>query len=123
MYQQRKTDMNEIHRFDFRKRIHMGVVHQGTVWLTGQVGTAGKPAAEQMTEVLQKVDALLAEAGTDKTRILSTTLILTDLADYDNVNAVWDQWVAKEHAPARATLQAQLASKGLSVELIVVAAV
>jgi len=115
--------MEDIRRIDFRKRIHMAVIHQGTVWLTGQVGTAGKPVVEQMIEVLQKVDALLAEAGTDKTRILSATLILADVADYNDVNEVWDQWVVKEHAPARSTLQAQLASKGLSVELIVVAAV
>jgi enamine deaminase RidA (YjgF/YER057c/UK114 family) len=114
--------MGNIKRIDFRKRIHMAVVHQGTVWLTGQVGTAGEPAAEQMTRILEKVDKLLADAGTDKTRILNATLILADVADYDAVNEVWDQWVIKEHAPARSTLQAQLASKGLSVELIVVAA-
>jgi enamine deaminase RidA (YjgF/YER057c/UK114 family) len=115
--------MNEIKRFDFRKRIHMGVVYQGTVWLTGQVGTAGKPAAEQMSEVLAKVEKLLAEAGSDKSRILNTTLILADVAHYDAVNEVWDDWVDKDNAPARSTLQAQLASKGLLVELIVVAAV
>lgn len=114
--------MDDIKRIDFRKRIHMAVAHQGTVWLAGQVGTAGKTAAEQMAEVLQKVDRLLADVGTDKTRILNATLILADVADYNDVNAVWDDWVINERAPARSTLQAQLASKGLSVELIVVAA-
>jgi enamine deaminase RidA (YjgF/YER057c/UK114 family) len=119
----RKPDMRDIQRIIFRKRIHMAVAHQDTVALTGQVGTAGKSAAAQMEEILQKVDALLAQAGTDKTRILNTTLILADMADYDAVNQVWDQWVIHEHVPARSTLQAQLASKGLLVELIVVAGV
>jgi enamine deaminase RidA (YjgF/YER057c/UK114 family) len=114
--------MNDIQRIDFRKRIHMAVVHQGTVWLTGQVGTAGKSAAEQMKEILQKVEGLLAEAGSNKTRILTTTLILADMTDYSSVNEVWDQWVDHDNAPARSTLQAPLASNGLLVELIVVAA-
>jgi enamine deaminase RidA (YjgF/YER057c/UK114 family) len=114
--------MSDIQRNDFRKRIHMAVSHQGTVYLTGQVGTAGKPAAEQMREILGKVEKLLTDAGSSKSRILNTTLILTDVADYDAVNEVWDEWVDKENAPSRSTLQAQLASKGLSVELIVIAA-
>ncbi|ALL68423.1 Translation initiation inhibitor [Paraburkholderia caribensis MBA4] len=114
--------MSDIKRVDFRKRIHMGVVHQGVIYLTGQVGTAGKAAAEQMSEILSKVEKLLEEAGSNKSRILNATLILADVADYDAVNEVWDQWVDKENAPARSTLQAQLASKSLLVELIVVAA-
>lgn len=115
--------MTDITRFGFRNRIHLGVVHNGTVYLTGQVGTPGKPAAEQMAEVLAKVDALLAEAGTDKTRILHATLVLDDIRDFEAVNAVWDDWVVKEHAPARSTIEARAAAKGLLVELIVVAAV
>ncbi|VVD96729.1 RidA family protein [Pandoraea terrigena] len=114
--------MSDIQRFDFRKRIHMSVVHGGTVYLTGQVGTANKPAAEQMQEILAKVEALLAQAGSSKSRILNATLILADVADYGAVNEVWDAWVDKENAPSRSTLQAQLASKGLFVELIVIAA-
>lgn len=114
--------MSDIQRFDFRKRIHMGVVHGGTVYLTGQVGTAGKTAAEQMREILGKVEALLAQAGSAKSRILNTTLILADVADYDAVNEVWDAWVDKDNAPSRSTVQGQLASRGLLVELIVVAA-
>lgn len=114
--------MSDIQRFDFRKRIHMSVVHGGTVYLTGQVGTAGKPAAEQMREILVKVEALLAQSGSGKARILNTTLILADVADYEAINEVWDAWVDKDHAPSRSTLQAQLASKGLLVELIVIAA-
>lgn len=114
--------MSDIQRIDFRKRIHMSVVHGDTVYLTGQVGTAGKPAAEQMREILVKVEALLEQSGSDKSRILNTTLILADVADYDAVNEVWDVWVDKDNAPSRSTVQAQLASKGLLVELIVIAA-
>lgn len=114
--------MSDIKRFGFRNRIHLGVVHGGVVYLTGQVATPGKPAAEQMHEVLAKVDALLAEAGTDKSRILNTTLVLDDIRDFAAVNAVWDAWVDKENAPARSTLAGRLATTGLLVELIVVAA-
>jgi len=114
--------MSNIRRIAFRNRIHLAVVHGNTVYLTGQVGTAGKPAAEQMTEVLGKVDALLAEAGSDKSKIVNTVLVLDDIRDYDAVNAVWDQWVDKENAPARSTIEGRMASKGLLVELIVTAA-
>jgi enamine deaminase RidA (YjgF/YER057c/UK114 family) len=76
-----------------------------------------------MREVLAKVDALLQEAGTSKARILNTTLVLDDIRDFESVNVVWDSWVDKENAPARSTLEGRLATKGLLVELIVVAAI
>jgi len=114
--------MNNIRRIAFRQRIHLAVVHGNTVYLTGQVGTAGTSAAEQMTDILSKVDALLAEAGTDKRKIVNTVLVLDDVRDYEAVNAVWDQWVDKDNAPARSTIEGRMASKGLLVELIVTAA-
>ena len=114
--------MTETQRFGFAKRIHMGVVHNGTVYLTGQVGTPGKSAAEQTQEVLDKIDVLLSEAGTDKSKILHSTLWLDDLRDYDEVNRVWDMWVDKERAPARSTGQSRMARPGMLLELTVIAA-
>ena len=115
--------MHDIERIDFRTRIHLAVVHGGIVYLTGQVGTRGQSAAEQTREVLAKIDALLAQAGSDKTRILQATLWLSDMADVPVVNAVWDAWMPNEHAPARSTGQVQLASSELLVEITVIAAI
>lgn len=115
--------MTKITRFGFANRIHMGVSHNGTVYLTGQVGTPGASAAEQTQEVLDKVDALLAEAGTDKSKILHCTLWLDDLRDYEEVNRIWDLWVDKENAPARSTGQSRMARAGMLLELTVIAVV
>ncbi|MFM0653553.1 RidA family protein [Paraburkholderia sediminicola] len=115
--------MNEITRFGFRNRIHLGVIHNNIVYLTGQVGTPGKSVVEQMSEVLKKVDGLLEEAGTSNKRILHATLVLADIRDFAAVNEVWDTWVNKECAPARSTLEGRLATNGLLVELIIVAAI
>lgn len=115
--------MSDITRFDFDTRIHHGVVHAGTVYLTGQVARPGQPAADQMREVLGKIDDLLAKAGTDKTRILHVQMWLDDVRDFDEVNTVWDAWMPKEHAPARSSGQGRMAQPGMLVELIVTAAV
>lgn len=114
--------MTEITRFDFDTRIHHGVVHNGTVYLTGQVAEPGQSAAEQMREVLAKIDELLAKAGTDRTRILHVQMWLDDMRDFDQVNAVWDAWMPMEHAPARSSGQGRMARPGMLVELIVTAA-
>lgn len=115
--------MADIRRIEFDTRIHHAVVHNGTVYLTGQVGTPGRAAADQMREVLGKIDALLAKAGTDKTRILHVEMWLDDVRDFDEVNVVWDAWVPREHAPARSSGQGRMAKPGMLVELIVTAAV
>ena len=114
--------MTQITRFDFDTRIHHGVVHNGTVYLTGQVAEPGQSAAEQMREVLAKIDDLLAKAGTDRTRILHVQMWLDDVRDFDEVNAVWDAWMPMEHAPARSSGQGRMARPGMLVELIVTAA-
>lgn len=114
--------MTEITRFDFDTRIHHGVVHNGTVYLTGQVAEPGQSAAEQMREVLAKIDELLGKAGTDRTRILHVQMWLDDVRDFDEVNAVWDAWMPMEHAPARSSGQGRMARPGMLVELIVTAA-
>lgn len=114
--------MTQITRFDFDTRIHHGVVHDGTVYLTGQVAEPGQSAADQMREVLAKIDDLLAKADTDKTRILHVQMWLDDVRDFDEVNAVWDAWMPMEHAPARSSGQGRMAKPGMLVELIVTAA-
>ena len=93
------------------------------VYLAGQV--AEDPSAgidAQTRSVLKQVDRLLAEAATDKTRILSVTIYLADMADYAAMNAIWDTWVPAGETPARATVQAKLANPAYRVEMQVVAA-
>lgn len=112
-----------IRRFDFDTRIHHGVIHNGTVYLTGQVGTPGTSAEAQMAEVLAKIDGLLAKAGTDRTKILHVQMWLDDIRDFDAVNRVWDAWIDPAHAPARSSGEGRMAKPGMLVELIVTAAV
>ncbi|NIX75566.1 RidA family protein [Microvirga terricola] len=105
-------------------RMSGAVVHGNTVYLAGQVAnaTAGKSVGEQTQEILSIIDGLLAEAGTDKTKILMTNIWLTDMATFQEMNAVWDSWVAQGNAPARATVEAKLAAPQYKVEIAVIAA-
>ena len=92
-------------------------------WLAGQV--AADPAADvtaQTKSVLAQIDALLAEIGSDKTQILSATIYLPDIKDFPLMNAVWDAWVPQGHTPARATVEAKLASPAYRIEIQIVAA-
>jgi enamine deaminase RidA (YjgF/YER057c/UK114 family) len=92
-------------------------------WLAGQV--AADPTADitgQAKSVLAQIDALLAGIGSDKTRILSATIYLPDIKDFAAMNAVWDAWVPQGHTPARATVEARLASPAYRIEIQVVAA-
>lgn len=114
--------MPEIKRIETGARMSQAVVHNGTVYLAGQVGSPGKPVAEQTREVLAQIDRLLAECGSDKTRILSAQVWMADMADFAEMNAVWDTWVPAGHAPARATGESALATPDYKVEIIVVAA-
>ena len=112
-----------IQRFDMAQRYSEMAVHNGTVYLAGQIAEdASQDIRGQTRQVLAAVDALLARAGTDKTRILMAQIFLADLADYDGMNEVWDAWVAAGHAPPRATVQAALAKKEWRVEMVVTAA-
>ena len=97
------------------------VKHNGTVYLAGQVGE-GASVAEQTADCLRQVDELLAQAGSDKTRILQTIIWLADMADFAEMHAVWGGWVAPGHTPARATGEAKLAAPKYKVEIIVTAA-
>jgi len=111
-----------IKRIDTGPRMSGAVVHNGTVYLSGQVGTPGESVGDQTREVLRAIDSLLAAAGTDKTRLLSATIWLADIADFSEMNRVWDAWVPKGQAPARATGESRLAAPGYKVEIIAIAA-
>lgn len=115
--------MTEITRQHTGQRMSQIVTHNGTVYLAGQVGTPGDSVADQTRSCLDKVEALLAEAGTDATRILQCVIWQADMADFAEMNAVWDAWVPEGHAPARACGEAKLATPEYKVELIVTAAV
>ena len=111
-----------IKRIGVGERMSEAVVFNGMVFLSGQVGSPGKTTKEQTVEALAAIDQLLAKAGTDKSRIISATIWLADMVDFDMMNEVWDSWVVKGSAPTRATCQAQLASPLYRVEIIVTAA-
>ncbi|MFL4471474.1 RidA family protein [Tateyamaria armeniaca] len=114
--------MSDITRFDTGARMSQAVVHGSTVYLAGQCGSAFKPIADQTREALVRIEDLLERAGSDKTRLLSVTIWLADIADYDVVNAVWDAWIAPGTAPARACCQAPLGGQGYGMEIICTAA-
>ena len=113
-----------ITRIETGPRMSQAVVHDDTVYLAGVVADepAGKDVTAQTRSVLGKIDALLAKAGSSKARILSAQIWLTDMATFGQMNAVWDAWVAPGQAPARATVEAKLATPDYKVEIMVVAA-
>ena len=111
------------------KRLHAGprmsqvVIHNGVAYLAGQVAQdPDKDVTEQTRQVLASIDSLLAEAGSDKTRILTATVYLADMADFPAMNGVWDAWAVAGSTPARATVEASLATPRYKVEIMVVAA-
>lgn len=105
-------------------RMSGAVVHGDTVYLAGQVSqnAAGKSVTDQTKDILSIIDGLLAQAGTDKSRVLSANIWLTDISTFAEMNAVWDSWVAPGNTPARATVEAKLAAPQYTVEIMVVAA-
>ena len=98
------------------------VIHNETIYLAGQVGNPGDGVTEQTKTCLEKVDSLLRDAGSDKTRILQTTIWLDKMDDFEKMNEVWDSWVENGNAPARACGESKLANPDFKVEVIVVAA-
>mgnify|MGYP000265322982 CR=1 FL=1 len=112
-----------IERQDTKQRMSRIVKHNGTIYLCGQVcADATKDITEQTQTMLDKVEALLEQAGSDKEHMLSATIYLKDMKDFQEMNAVWDAWVPEGHAPARACVEARLARAELLVEISVVAA-
>jgi enamine deaminase RidA (YjgF/YER057c/UK114 family) len=112
-----------VQRFEVGARMSEIAVHNGTVWLAGQVAADGaQDIGGQTRQVLAAVDALLARAGTDKTKIVMCQIYLADITDFAGMNAVWDAWVAKGQTPPRATVQAGLARPEWKIEVVVTAA-
>jgi len=112
-----------VQRFETGRRMSQAVVHDGTVYVAGQV--ADDPTQDiygQTRQVLAAIDALLATAGSDKSRILMAQIYLADMADFGAMNTVWDAWVAPGNTPARATVQAALAGPAWKIEIVVTAA-
>ncbi len=114
--------MATIERHHTNQRMSQIVVHGDTIYLAGQVGTAYQSVTDQTKEILEKIDSLLAEAGSDKTRVLRADIWLDDMRDFAEMNAVWDAWVPEGDAPARACGEARLAATGMWVEILIVAA-
>ena len=113
----------EIKRLHVGKRLSEVTIHNGTVYLAGQIASDNKQdIVGQTREVLASIDRLLAEAGSDKTRILSTQIFITDMANFPAMNTVWDTWVVPGATPPRATVEAKLANPACLVEIVVVAA-
>jgi len=113
----------EIKRLHVGKRLSEVTIHNGTVYLAGQIASDNKAdIVGQTREVLASIDRLLAEAGSDKTRILSTQIFITDMANFPAMNTVWDTWVVPGATPPRATVEAKLADPACLVEIVVVAA-
>lgn len=112
-----------VQRFDVGPRLSEMAVHNGTVYLAGQIPDDATQGIEgQTAQVLAAVDTLLARVGSDKSKILMAQIFLVDLADFDGMNIAWDAWVPAGHAPPRATVQALLAKPGWKIEVVVTAA-
>ena len=116
--------MTDLTRIDCGARMSQVVIHNNVAYLAGQVGVEGGTVTEQTTDILAKIDALLAKAGTDKTKLITAQIWCADMStDFAEMNAVWDDWVAPGCAPARWTGEAKLATTGYKIEIIVTAAV
>jgi enamine deaminase RidA (YjgF/YER057c/UK114 family) len=120
----RKTKMT-IDRKHTNNRLSQSVTHNGTVYLAGQVAlnAPGGSVTEQTADILSAIDTLLAEAGTDKSKMLFATVWLSDISEAPAFNAIWDAWIPEGQAPARACVEGRLVSPDFTVEVAVTAAV
>lgn len=114
--------MSNIERHHAGSRMSQIVVHGDTIYLAGQVGTAGASISQQTSDCLASVDKLLAEVGSDKSQILSVTIWLSDMVHFDAMNAVYDAWIDPANPPTRACGEARLATTEYLVEFMVIAA-
>ena len=117
--------MSNINRMETSDRMSKIVIHNNTVYLCGQVGadSDGPLSMTGQTEtMLARVDSLLEQAGSSRDLILSATIYVRDMKDFSEMNQIWDSWVPKGHAPARACVEAKMARPDLLVEISVVAA-
>ena len=113
----------KIERHDTGPRMSKSVIHGDTVYLAGIVADnpKGRSTAEQTRSILSQIDSFLATAGTDKTKLLSANIWISDMTNFAEMNSVWDAWVSPGNTPARATVEANLASPDYKVEIMVVA--
>jgi enamine deaminase RidA (YjgF/YER057c/UK114 family) len=113
-----------IQRFETGPRMSQAVVHGDTVYLAGVVASnaKGESVTRQTQDILSIIDGHLAKAGTDKSKLLSATIYIADMATFAEMNAVWDGWVSPGNTPARATVEAKLAAPQYNVEIMVIAA-
>ncbi len=113
-----------IKRLETKQRMSRAVIHNGTVYFCGQVAKDyDADITGQTRTTLEKLDALLESVGSDKTKMLSATIYIKSMDDFQAMNAVWDAWVPEGHAPARACVEASMASPALLVEISLTAAV
>ena len=112
----------EIIRSETGTRMSRAVVHNEVVYLAGTTGTAYDSVAEQTEEILSKIDGLLSNSGSDKSKLLRAEIWLDDMRSFDEMNAVWDEWIPEGCAPTRACGSATLGRTGVWVEIIITAA-
>jgi enamine deaminase RidA (YjgF/YER057c/UK114 family) len=114
-----------IKRIKVGPRMSQAVVHGNIVYTAGQVAqnAAGEDAGAQTSDILNSIDGLLEEAGTDKTNILTATIWLADMADFSAMNEIWDAWVSIGNTPTRACVESKLAAPQFTVEIAVTAAI
>jgi enamine deaminase RidA (YjgF/YER057c/UK114 family) len=113
-----------IQRIDTNERMSQVVTHGNTIYVAGQVArdAPGTPVADQTSDILKRIDHLLAEAGSDKSKLLSATIWLASMDEFNEMNGIWDAWVSPGDAPARACVEARLAAPQFTVEIAVIAA-
>lgn len=113
-----------VKRIKVGQRMSQAVIHNGVVYTAGQVAAdaPGESVTLQTRNIVARIDALLAEAGSDKSKLLSATIWLADMADFDEMNAVWDDWVSEGNTPARACVESRLAAPEFAVEIGIIAA-
>ena len=112
----------QIQRHGSTRRYSDSVVHNGTVYLVEVPSNLDADITGQTENLLASIERLLAQAGSDKSRLLMATIYLADMADYSAMNAVWDAWLPEGSAPARACVPARLANPGFRVEIVLTAA-
>jgi enamine deaminase RidA (YjgF/YER057c/UK114 family) len=122
MVQQAKGYAMTLEHFDPGPRMSQAVIHGDTVYLAGQVGTPGESVTVQTGDILAKIDALLARAGSNKSKVMQATIWLSSMDDFAEMNAVWDAWVDPAAPPTRACGESRLAAPEYKVEIIIVAA-
>jgi len=111
-----------IERIDAGLRMSKAVIHNGTIYTAGHVDDTASDVAGQTQAILARIESVLAQAGSDKSKVLSATIWLADIATFEEMNAVWDAWISPGNPPARATVEATLAGPQYKVEIAMIAA-